>query len=95
MFAFSHGESPSPKRPRRDRRDLDVFAARWKWLGPVHTSFFHGASLPPNRPGHNRRHSGVSAAVWEWLNLVYPRSPTGRPYLSSARGRAGGTRVYA
>ena len=68
MFTFSHGESPSPKRPRRDRRDLDVFAAGWKWLGPVHTSFSHGASLPPNRPGHNRRDSGVSAAVWEWLN---------------------------
>ena len=62
--------------------------------GPMHTSFSHGASLSPKRLRQDRRDSGVSAALWEWLDLVYPRSPTGRPYPQSGPGRTGGTRVY-
>ena len=53
-----------------------------------------GASISPKRPGQGQRDPGVSAAVWGWLDLVYPRSPTGRPYPPSGASRTGGTRVY-
>ena len=61
--SFSLAGSLSPKRSRKDRRDLRVFAAVWEWLPPVHTSFSHGASLSPKQPRQDRRDSGVATAV--------------------------------
>ena len=61
---------------------------------PCVSSFSHEASLSPKRPRQDRRDSGVSATVWEWLDLVYARSPTGRPYPPSGPSRTGGTQVY-
>ena len=48
----------------------------------------------PQYPRQDRRDLGASAAVWEWLDLVYPRSPTGRPYPQRGPGKTRGTRVY-
>ena len=60
----------------------------------MHNSFSHGASPSPKQPKHDRwRYLSVSAALWIWLDLVYPRSPTGRPYPARGPGRTGGTRV--
>ena len=62
--------------------------------GPCVSSLSHGASLSRKRPRQDWRDSGVSAAKWDWLDLVFPRSPTGRPYPPSGPGGPGGTWLY-
>ena len=77
---FSHRASLSPKWSTHDRRALNVSAAVWKWVDPVHTSICHGACLSPKWSRHAKRSRGSSAAVWEWLNpesFVYVVLPQG------------------
>ena len=92
--SFSHGASLSLKRPMHHRMNSGVSAAVWEWLGPMHTSFSQGASLSLKRPRQDRRNSAVSTDVWGWLDLVYPPSPTGRPYSPSGPSTTEGTQVY-